>query len=151
MIKEQRKSEPVKDVKFWYGWGGILMILLGGFLGYYHSAFFIQVLKYWPPVWANVVYAFVPVGLYLFLLYTVIRGWSGKNSYKNIVSRSIMKFQGRQTVRNMCIIALLTAGDFSLCSMLLLPSAPGYTPSVREPLNMRSSTGAMKRWLHKRH
>ena len=110
VIKEQRKSEPVKDVKFWYGWGGILMILLGGFLGYYHSAFFIQVLKYWPPVWANVVYAFVPVGLYLFLLYTVIRGWSGKNSYKNIVSKSIMKFQGRQTVRNMCIIALLTAG-----------------------------------------
>ena len=49
----------------------------------------------------------------MLLLYTVIHGWRhGKNRYKDIITRSMMKFQGRQTVNNMLIITVLLAGAY---------------------------------------
>jgi hypothetical protein len=47
------------------------------------------------------------------LLHTVVNGWSRKyKHYKNIISTSMMKFQGRQTVRNMLVMTVLLAGAY---------------------------------------
>ena len=47
------------------------------------------------------------------LLHSVVNGWrKGKNRYKSIISASMMKFQGRQTVRNMLVITVLVAGAY---------------------------------------
>lgn len=120
VINEQRKSEPIRDVRSWYGWVGILLIFTGGFAGYLTPNIFINVFRRYPPAAVNLLYLLLLAGVYLLLLYTVIRGWSRRHSYKNIISRSIMKFQGRQTVRNMCIVTLLTAGG--LFAMFYTPT-----------------------------
>ena len=46
------------------------------------------------------------------MLHTVVHGWRSlrKNPYKNMISRSMMKFQGNQTVNNLIVITLLIAG-----------------------------------------
>lgn len=64
----------------------------------------------------------------MILLHTVVNGWrGGRNRYKNIISTSMMKFQGRQTVRNMLVITVLLAGGYF---------AAFYTPML--------GTGAMQ-------
>ncbi|MBO1307945.1 ABC transporter permease [Enterococcus sp. 669A] len=113
ILYQQRKSETVSGVKSWYGWGGILMMASGTFLGLYGlPTFFREVLHRQPPIWLNLIYLIPLAGLYLFLVYVVVRDKNGKNKYKNIVSHSMMKFQGRSTVRNMCVIAILIAGAY---------------------------------------
>ncbi len=42
IIQESRKSEPIHDVPRWYGWGGIAMLALGGFLGYIAPVVFVR-------------------------------------------------------------------------------------------------------------
>lgn len=50
-------------------------------------------------------------GIYLIILFLVIRGKGNRrHPYRKIISRSILKFQGRQTVNNMLIMTLLVAG-----------------------------------------
>lgn len=110
IVNAQRKNEMVKDVKPWYGAVGIILMLLGGFLGYMKASIFVTVFKMLPPAWSNVIFLLLPLGLYMFLIYIVVHGKKGRKKYKNIVSRSIMKFQGRQTVRNMCVVTLLLMG-----------------------------------------
>lgn len=74
VVNEQRKSEPIRDVRSWY-------------------------LPIFP-------------GIYLIILFLVIRGkGSRKHPYRKIISRSMLKFQGRQTVNNMLIMTLLVAGS----------------------------------------
>ena len=49
----------------------------------------------------------------MILLHTVVNGWhQGKNRYKHLISTSMMRFQGRQTVRNMLVITVLLAGAY---------------------------------------
>ena len=49
----------------------------------------------------------------MILLHTVVNGWRGKRrQYKDIISVSQMRFQGRQTVRNMLVMTLLIAGAY---------------------------------------
>ena len=64
------------------------------------------------PAWINLLYAPVFIGLYLIMLHTVTHGWKSikRNPYKNIISRSMMKFQGRQTVNNLLVTTVLIAG-----------------------------------------
>ena len=112
LIHEEHKTEPIRDVKSWYGWGGVVLMLGGCFFGYISSFFCFRVLKIYPPKWLPVIYGLVPIGLYLFLLYVIIRGVGKKGKYRHIISHSMMKFQGRQTVRNMVVITVLTAAAF---------------------------------------
>lgn len=114
VVNESRKSESIRDVPRWYGWVGILLILVGGFLGYMFPSFCVQVLHWYPPeALGAIFYAPALVGLYMVLLHTVVNGWrQGKNRYKNIIPGSMMKFQGRQTVRNMLVITVLVAGAY---------------------------------------
>lgn len=114
VINEARKSESVRLVPKYFGWLGIGFIVLGCFLGYQMPAVFIFGLNWYPPQALTAIF-YIPalIGLYMVLLHTVVNGWrQGKNRYKNIISTSMMQFQGQQTVRNMIVITLLVAGAF---------------------------------------
>ena len=78
-------------------------MLLGAVLGYMMPTFFVKVLHWYAPGAVDALF-YLPAlaGLYMVLLHTVVNGWRrGANRYKHIISVSMMKFQGRQTVRNM--------------------------------------------------
>ncbi len=114
VVNESRKSEPVRDVPRWYGPVGILLLAVGAFLGYSAPGFIIQTFHWYPPDGLTAI-AYLPaiIGLYMILLHTVVNGWRrGKNRYKHIIATSMMKFQGRQTVRNMMVITVLVAGAY---------------------------------------
>ena len=114
IVQESHKSEPIKDVPRWYGVVGIVLLLAGGFLGYMAPSFFILGLRWYPPEGLmSIFYLPALVGLYMILLQTVVNGWGGKKKqYKDLISTSMMKFQGRQTVRNMLVMTLLIAGAY---------------------------------------
>ncbi len=129
VIYESHRSEPVKDVPRWYGVVGIALTLGGAFLGYIMPSVFVLGLHWYPPEGLTAVF-YIPalVGVYMILLHTVVNGWrQGKNRYRHIIATSMMKFQGRQTVRNMLVMTLLIAGAYF---------ASFYTPML--------GTGAMK-------
>ena len=114
IVQEAHKSEPIRDVPRWYGPVGIALLAAGGFLGYSAPSWFILGLHWYPPEGLTAIF-YLPalVGLYMILLHTVVNGWSGKkHAYKDLISTSMMKFQGRQTVRNMLVMTLLIAGAY---------------------------------------
>lgn len=114
IVNESHKTEPIREVKSWYGSVGILLMIVGGLLGYLAPVFCVRVLQWYPPaIVSGICYAPLFVGLYMLLLHTVVNGWrQGKSRYKHIITTSIMKFQGRQTVRNMLVITVLIAGAY---------------------------------------
>src|SRR5699024_5319259 len=111
---ESHKSEPIREVKRWYGPVGILLAVLGAAAGYLMPSFFVRVLHWYAPsVVDAILYLPALLGLYMILLHTVVNGWGGhKKRWKNIISTSMMRFQGRQTVRNMLVMTLLIAGAY---------------------------------------
>lgn len=114
IVQESHKSEPIRDVPRRYGPVGIGLLALGGFLGYLSSSFFVLVLHWYPPEGLTAVF-YVPalIGLYMILLHTVVNGWRGKKKlYRDLIATSQMRFQGRQTVRNMLVMTLLIAGAY---------------------------------------
>ncbi len=114
IVQESHKSEPIRDVPRWYGPVGIVLLAAGGFLGYIAPSFFVLVLHWYAPEWLTAVF-YLPalVGLYMILLHTVVNGWRAKkHAYRDLISTSMMKFQGRQTVRNMLVMTLLIAGAY---------------------------------------
>lgn len=114
IVQESHKSEPIRAVKRWYGPVGILLAVLGAALGYLMPSFFVLVLHWYAPSVVDAIF-YLPalVGLYMILLHTVVNGWGGhKKRWKNIISTSMMKFQGRQTVRNMLVMTLLIGGAY---------------------------------------
>ena len=114
IVQESHKSEPIREVKRWYGPVGILLAVLGAALGYLMPSFFVRVLHWYAPsVVDAILYLPALLGLYMILLHTVVNGWGGhKKRWKNIISTSMMKFQGRQTVRNMLVMTLLIGGAY---------------------------------------
>ena len=114
IVQEARKSEPIRNVPRWYGPSGILLLCLGGFLGYSMPSVFILGLHWYPPEGLTAIF-YLPalVGLYMILLHTVVNGWSRKkHHYRDLIATSMMKFQGRQTVNNMLVMSLLIAGAY---------------------------------------
>lgn len=111
-INEHRKSEPIREVKNWYGIIGFIFIIIGLTCGYFIPDFIITVLKHSPsPLW-NLLFILSLIGIYMVMIYATVSNKKRKNPkkyYKNIIPKSMMKFQGRQTVRNMCVITLLIA------------------------------------------
>ena len=112
VIREEHINEPVKELGRWCGPVGFLVLLTGAVLGYGAPLACDKWFSMFPPVWVSVFYAPVFVGLYMIMLHTVVHGWKShrKNPYKNIISRSMMKFQGKQTVNNLLVVTLLIAG-----------------------------------------
>ena len=114
IVQESHKSEPIRAVKRWYGPVGILLAVLGAAAGYLMPSFFVRVLHWYAPSVVDAIF-YLPalLGLYMILLHTVVNGWGGhKKRWKNIISTSMMKFQGRQTVRNMLVMTLLIGGAY---------------------------------------
>lgn len=112
VIREEHINESVKELGRWCGPVGFLALLAGAVLGYGAPVACHRWFHIYPQAWMSVLYAPVFVGLYMVMLHTVVHGWKSrkKNPYKNIISRSMMKFQGKQTVNNMLVITLLIAG-----------------------------------------
>lgn len=114
IVQESHKSEPIRDVPRWYGPVGIGLLALGCFLGYMAPNFFVLVLHWYPPEGLTAIF-YIPalIGLYMILLHTVVNGWNGKKKlYSDLIATSQMRFQGRQTVRNMLVMTLLIAGAY---------------------------------------
>lgn len=112
VIREEHINEPIKELGRWCGSAGILIILAGAFMGYSTPALWEILFSAYAPAWTSLLYVPVFAGVYMVMLHTVVHGWKShrKNPYKNIISRSMMKFQGKQTVNNMIIVTLLIAG-----------------------------------------
>ena len=112
VIREEHINEPVRELGKWCGPAGIIILFGGAVLGYSAPALWKALFSAYAPSWTSLLYAPVFVGLYMVMLHTVVHGWKNhkKNPYKNIISRSMMKFQGKQTVNNMIIVAILVAG-----------------------------------------
>lgn len=113
ILNEHRKSETIPKVKRWYGIAGILLIAAGFFLGFILPSLLISLYEFYlPSVW-NGFYILAVLGIYKLMVYVVVQAKRGKHPgryYKNIISTSMMRFMGRQTVKNMCVIILLIFG-----------------------------------------
>lgn len=111
VIYEEHRNEAVPEVKSWCGPFGILLLLFGAVAGYFFPSVYRNLLNAYPPAWLNLLYVPVLIGLYMILLHTVARGWGKhKYHYKGLIARSMMKFQGRQTVNHMLVVTVLIAG-----------------------------------------
>ena len=112
VVNEEHKNEPVRDVKPWYASVGIWLMILGGTAGYFGPTIYQVVFRRFSSPFLPLLYIPLFIGLYMFLLHIVVRGFGNhkKHPYKGIISRSMMKFHGKQTVNNMMVIALLVAG-----------------------------------------
>ena len=113
VVQESHKSEPIRAVKPWYSPVGIVLLVLGGALGYLFPSFCVQVLHWYPPaVVDGICYLPALAGMYMILLHTVVNGWRKGRKYRDLIATSQMRFQGRQTVRNMLVMTLLIAGGY---------------------------------------
>ncbi len=119
IVREEHKNEPVRELGRWCGPVGFILIIVGAVCGYEAPVISIQVFHRYPSPLINIFYAPVFIGLYMVMLHTVVHGWHlklnlrsrKKNKYKNLISRSMMKFQGKQTVNNLIVCTLLIAGS----------------------------------------
>ena len=114
VVQESHKSAPIRAVPCWYGWGGLLLAVIGAVVGFNAGSFFVVYLHWYPPGFVTAPF-YLPlfIGLYMMLLHTVANGWGRKKKkYRDIISVSMMKFQARQTVRNMLVMTLLIAGAY---------------------------------------
>ena len=112
VVSTVHRNEPLRGVKKWFGPVGILLLLAGAVMGYFAPSVYMDWFSAYPPAWINLFYAPVFIGLYLFLLHVVVNGFgnSCKKKYKGLLARSMMKFQGRQTVNNMLVVTVLIGG-----------------------------------------
>lgn len=112
IIQEEHRNEPVKELGRWCGPMGLLLLFAGGVSGYLAPGLYISVFSAYPSALINLFYIPVFIGLYMVMLHTVVYGWRSrkKEPYKNIISRSMMKFQGKQTVNNLLVSTVLIAG-----------------------------------------
>ena len=133
IVQESHKSEPIREVKRWYGPVGIVLVVIGALAGYLAPSFFVTVLHWYPPSVVDAVF-YLPalIGMYMILLHTVVNGWRKRHKYRDIIATSMMKFQGRQTVRNMLVMTLLIASAyFASFYAPMLNTSSAYSFSTR--------------------
>lgn len=113
VMHEEHRNEPVKEPGVWCGPVGILLVFAGAVLGYFGPYIYMSLFSAYSPAWINLLYAPVFIGLYMIMLHTVVHGWRSrkKHPYKNLIARSMMKFQGKQTVNNLLVSTVLIAGS----------------------------------------
>lgn len=136
ILNDQRISAPVKNVKGWYGGVGLLLMVLGLLLGYGLYGFVQKVFSYSLPQIVYVLYLLSVAGVYMLLVYWMAHNKRGKRPqkyYKNIISVSMMRFTGRQTVRNMCVIVLLVFGGMFAVNYLPIVIISNQSQAERIP------------------
>ncbi len=114
VVQESHRTEPIRAVPRRYGWLGIVLVAVGGFGGYIAPTICVRGLHWYPPDGLTAIF-YLPAlaGLYLLLLHTVSNGWGRRKTWhRDLISVSMMKFQGRQTVRNMLVMTVLIAGAY---------------------------------------
>lgn len=114
LIREEQNAEPLRVPPRWRGPAGILLLAAGGLLGYLAPSFCVLVLRWYPPEGLTAL-CYLPalVGLYWVLLHTVVHGWRRrKDRYQDLIATGMMRFQGRQTVRNLLVMTVLLAGAY---------------------------------------
>lgn len=115
ILRAGHKTEMVHIIPSWTGTLGIIMIILGLFLGTGVPAISAHVFRYLMPPSVSLTYLIALAGLYLFLLSTVAQAKAERKKsryYKNLVNISMMRFTAKATTRSMCVIVLLL-----LCSL----------------------------------
>ncbi len=111
VINAEHKNEMVKKLPRHIGLLGIILTAVGGAFSYYSSRIYMNLFQAYPPGILNLIYIIPLAGIYMIMLHAVVNGFGSKKKfYKNMVSRSMMKFQGKQTVNCMLIITLLLGG-----------------------------------------
>lgn len=112
VVNTAHKNEPLPRSRKWFGAAGVLLLLFGAVFGYNAPVLYMKHFQAYPPAWINLAYGPVFIGLYLFLLHVVTSGFnlSRRKKYKGLIARSMMKFQGRQTVNSMMVVTVLIAG-----------------------------------------
>lgn len=135
VIQEEHQNEPVKELGRWCGPVGIVLILAGAVAGYEGPTVYMNVFHRYPSPFLNLLYAPAFAGLYMVMLHTVVNGWTSrrKNPWKNIIARSMMKFQGKQTVNSLLVTTVLVAGG---CFGIF------YLPMLHTGLSMSSESRA---------
>lgn len=129
VLNDHRKSEPLRDVTKLYGILGIVFSIMGFVLGYVVPVIVAEMGVLLPSVW-SATYLLSLAGIYMVITYAIVHHERGKRPqryYRNIISVNMMKFQGKQTVRNMCIISLLVAASLYACFY-----APGMLSGISE-------------------
>lgn len=114
LIREDQNAEPMKVPPRWRGPAGILLLAAGGLLGYLAPSFCVLVLHWYPPEGLTAL-CYLPalVGLDWILLHTLVYGWRRrKDRYRDLIATGMMRFQGRQTVRNLLVMTVLLAGAY---------------------------------------
>lgn len=122
ILNDQRKNEPIQEVTKSYGLLGLIMTVVGLLLGYGVPLITANVFNFSLPALWSLTYLLSIVGIYRIVTYLISHHERGRNPqkyYKKIISFSMMKFQGKQTVRNMCVMALLVLA--SLFALFYVP------------------------------
>lgn len=128
LLNDRSTAEPVPEPKAFLFPTGLLLTVLGLVLGYVVPLFTARVLFFhMPGIW-NLTYLLSLAGIYLVLTHAVTHAKKGKNPrryYKHLISTSMLRFTGRQTVRSMCVMAFLIAG--ALFAAFYMPASLGGT------------------------
>lgn len=136
VIQEEHQNEPVRELGRWCGPVGIILLIGGAMLGYNFPTFYRDLTHRFPSALLKVLcYSPVFAGLYMIMLHTVVNGWRfrRKNPWKNIVARSMMKFQGKQTVNSLLVTTVLIAGGcFGIFYLPMLGTGTSMTIEQRE-------------------
>ncbi len=111
VINAEHKNEMVKKIPKHMGALGIIITTCGGVFSYYSSSIYMNLFQAYPPETLSLIYIIPLAGIYMIMLHAVINGFgSTKKYHRKMISRSMMKFQGKQTVNCMLIITLLLGG-----------------------------------------
>lgn len=110
ILREGQKTEMVKIIPSWTGKLGVILTVLGLFLGLGLPAIVARVFFISLPSMFNLTYLIALAGIYMVILSCVAQTSAGKNKekyYNNLISISMMRFSARTTTKNMCVMALL--------------------------------------------
>ncbi|MDT2600859.1 ABC transporter permease [Enterococcus hulanensis] len=113
ILYHQQTSEPLRPVTTKYGVSGVVLLAAGVLLGFVGRTVVGYIGFQLPAIW-NLTYLLSLVGIYRIMTYTIMKNKRGRNPqqyYNHLIAANMMKFQGRQTVRNMSIVALLLAAS----------------------------------------
>lgn len=129
ILYHEHKNEPLRPVTTRYGISGFVLLVVGLLLGFAGPNIGSSMGILLPSIW-SATYLISLIGLYRIMTYAIMKSKRGRNPqkyYNDLIGSNMMKFQGRQTVRNMSIIALLLTASLFACF---------YPPQLYSALNI---------------